>query len=429
MNKIKSEVHSSKMVECLQKIEKKLGWQDSSDWQTQDFEQLSSLLSEETGMLLSVTTLKRLWGKIKYDSTPNRSTLDALAQFAGAKDWRNFKQQGKAQEAVKRTETPSVPVQNPTFTFPWKWVAILAIFLTGIGLYAFVWSSHSTILDPAKFSFKVRPVAQGLPNSVIFEYDASRAKAGDKVELQQNWDKQRRSVIDRDGKVVTSIYYTPGFFQAKLVINDQIMQEQDLLIASQGWLGLVEQTPVPLYFTKTEITQEDKISIPFALLEANNINPKLNDTWVNFYRIEDLGDLSVDNFSMETVLKNEYKEGVSACQKVEIILYCEGEVIISTLSIPGCIAENRLWILDQGIDGKAENLSAFGCDFSDWINVKWTASDDQISFFINDQLAYQAPLRGKKNKIMGVKYRFQGTGAVKSLVFKQADELVLSEVY
>jgi hypothetical protein len=37
--------------------------------------------------------LKRVWGKVKYDSLQNTHTLDTLVQFLGYENWRDFKSQ------------------------------------------------------------------------------------------------------------------------------------------------------------------------------------------------------------------------------------------------------------------------------------------------------------------------------------------------
>lgn len=81
---------ATQLERCRQFIEEKLDWGDSTRWQNQDFETLSGLIFERTHVRLSVSTLKRLWGKIPYDSTPNLSTLNALAQFVGYGSWRLF---------------------------------------------------------------------------------------------------------------------------------------------------------------------------------------------------------------------------------------------------------------------------------------------------------------------------------------------------
>src|SRR6201995_5145236 len=71
-------------------FEEKTGWGDSSKWSNQDFLQLSELIREETGETISHVTLKRIWGKVRYESLPNTHTLNTLVQYLGYGSWRDF---------------------------------------------------------------------------------------------------------------------------------------------------------------------------------------------------------------------------------------------------------------------------------------------------------------------------------------------------
>jgi hypothetical protein len=73
--------------------ESNTGWGDSDEWTNQDFVLLSEKIQERTGVALSHVTLKRVWGKVKYDSLPNTHTLDTLVQFLGYENWRDFRSQ------------------------------------------------------------------------------------------------------------------------------------------------------------------------------------------------------------------------------------------------------------------------------------------------------------------------------------------------
>lgn len=54
------------------------------------FEILSDIVNLRTGVLLSPTTLKRLWGYLDEPVRPRRSTLDVLARFCGWRDFDDF---------------------------------------------------------------------------------------------------------------------------------------------------------------------------------------------------------------------------------------------------------------------------------------------------------------------------------------------------
>ena len=102
MNKYKEHTEVQK---CLSLIEEKLNWGDSNLWHNDVFIELSEKIQDETKVLLSSTTLKRVWGKVNYNSAPSISTLNALAQFAGHLNWRDFKNKEPKKKEIhfKRT--------------------------------------------------------------------------------------------------------------------------------------------------------------------------------------------------------------------------------------------------------------------------------------------------------------------------------------
>lgn len=57
---------------------------------TTDFEMLSVHLKLECGLLLSPSTLKRLWGYVNDIHKPRVNTLDALSRYLGHKNFKEF---------------------------------------------------------------------------------------------------------------------------------------------------------------------------------------------------------------------------------------------------------------------------------------------------------------------------------------------------
>ena len=243
-----------------------------------------------------------------------------------------------------------------------KPVAIFAIVGVLVGAVAviFYFTSFDTAkpnIDPAKFSFSSKKVVDvGVPNTVIFDYDATAAKPSDSVFIQQSWDKRLSRLVARDQRQHTSIYYYPGFFQAKLRVNDQIVKQHDLFIKSNGWLPLVDVSPVPVYFKPGDIVSNGVIGLPLDKIISNNIDLQPKAPWVGYYNVGDFGDIVSDDFVFETEVKNEYSEGSAACQHTEVHVLFEGAAMVIPLSIPGCVSE-----LSFGdMSGKKLDLSRLG---------------------------------------------------------------------
>ena len=88
---IKRRVMEQRLVRRVKRLfEEKTGWGDSDLWSNQDFLELSDMIFGQTGTMLSHVTLKRIWGRVRYESLPHTTTLNTLVRFVGYKSWREF---------------------------------------------------------------------------------------------------------------------------------------------------------------------------------------------------------------------------------------------------------------------------------------------------------------------------------------------------
>ena len=266
----------------------------------------------------------------------------------------------------------------------------------------------------------------GVPNSVIFNYDASKAP-DDSVFIQQDWDPSRRIKVPKNQHQHTSVYYRPGSFQAKLVIGKKVVKEHSLFILTDGWLPLIEQEPIPVYLKQEDAIKDGKLGLSVEAIEAQNIPLKPVPPRVEYANLRDFGDIRTDNFIFETSVKNTYREGASACQFTDIVLRCEGTAIDIRLSAKGCISDNNIYFIDQNISGKEHDLSAFGADFKDFVKVRLESVKGQVKIFVDNKLAYELPYKSPVTKIMGIAYRFQGSGLVDDVKLSKGDGKVVFE--
>lgn len=56
-----------------------------------EFNELCRLIYKKTGKSISLSSIKRLWGYVKYTGFPSVTTLNTLAQYNGFKDWDTFR--------------------------------------------------------------------------------------------------------------------------------------------------------------------------------------------------------------------------------------------------------------------------------------------------------------------------------------------------
>ena len=411
-------------------FEDKTGWGDSDKWTNQDFLQLSELIQEQTGVTISHVTLKRVWGKVRYDSLPNTHTLNTLVQYLGYDNWRDFtvhhSQPLAAEVAPPSTthlppvteETPSPPApplapapvvtpKSPVRQKLWMLTPLVIILLLLLLLHG-----QKPSPQPQDYAFSSKKaVTSGLPNSVVFDYDATRSP-DDSVVIQQSWDTSRRVKVSKNDHQHTSVYYYPDFYHATLQVHNKVVRTHNLLIGSNGWLPLVEQNPVPVYFKKEEAIHDGKMSLSADQIKQKNIQLQPDPPTVMFSNVRDFGEIYSDHFVFETSLKNDYAEGSAICQLSRVYLLCEGTAIWVPLCSKGCISTVDLFFTYYYTTGKREDLSAFGVNFNDYVKLRIESDSGRARILVNDKLAYTVKRHIIRSKIIGFYYRFQGTGSV-----------------
>jgi hypothetical protein len=395
-------------------IEESVSWGRSDDWTNQDFVALSEKIQDKTGAAVSHVTLKRIWGKVKYQSLPNTHTLNTLAQFVGYENWRSFvsAQTGDQGTVPDPSPVPRQVISSRAINLRKVALYIIGILATGMTVAFLVGRNNG--VDPADFSFSSKKViSKGVPNSVVFDLDARKAP-GDSVIIQQSWNKRLRATIPKDQRQHTSIYYFPDWFRAKLIVGDKVVKEHDLFITSDGWLPLVAHKPVPVYFDKEDAIHDGKMSLSADQIRSRNISFHPEAPLVVYSNVRDYGPVFTDDFIFETSLKNDFREGSSACQKTNVYLLCEcdGTAVGIPLCSKGCVSGVDLIFPGFYAQGKQKDLSTFGVSFENFVKLRIESADGAVKVFIDERLAYAHNEPVVRAKIIGIDIVFEGTGTV-----------------
>lgn len=55
-----------------------------------EFNELSRIIQQKTGRSISLSSIKRIWGYVRYEGFPSVTTLNTLAQYNEFTDWETF---------------------------------------------------------------------------------------------------------------------------------------------------------------------------------------------------------------------------------------------------------------------------------------------------------------------------------------------------
>jgi hypothetical protein len=412
-------------------IEQSLGWESSDTWSEYDFEKLSEIIFSKTNTRLSLSTLKRIWGKVRYTNTPAIATLNVLARATDFEDWRAFK---KALDGNK-VDAESANMKKKRFYRSYR--RPLMVIGTAIGIVLIVISISEIAktsffnkekYDAAKDGFESWVVSDQMPNSVVFNYDASGDPANE-IYLQQSWDPNRTEKLDKKEKQHTSIYYYPGYFNAKLVADGQVRKTSSVFIKTNGWMGIIDKSPVPVYLNADSIKLNDGLGIKiqaFVKLKGSSV---LNDSWVHFYNFRYFDGASGHNLDFETTLRNTSGPEQSSCRKISVeIVGTENEISIP-LSDKGCIATLNLSLGSKTIYGKDHDLSAFGCDFNFFQHLSCSVQKSNIKISLNGKVIYSGLIVQDIGKIVGIGIGFEGSGEIKSVKLGNTQKVVYQQIF
>ncbi|MEM8510673.1 MAG: hypothetical protein AAF717_22770, partial [Bacteroidota bacterium] len=372
-----------------------------------------------TGTLLSVSTLKRLSGKVSYASQPNKATLNTLAEYIGYKNWLSFNNKETGQ-VLKRRDWGITKI--PT-TYA---ILILLLVLAFVSAAYLSINLGGTTYDSDNFVFNGESVSNGLPNSVVFNYDASAADDQSKIEIQQDWDESKRVIVNKNDSVSTSIYYKPGFFKSKLVVDGNIVKEKDILIPTKDWVGVIETDSIPIYLDMEDYQSENSLSIKAGSLEKYGVDPRAARTPVGLYQIKDFGELYTSSFEMSALIRNDFRSGKSICQSAQLVIVHEDGPISIMLTDKGCISDIMLHAFGKTIDGKKTDLSGFGVDFQDFVELKCISKNGQLEILLDNQPIFSFNIPDEPKKILGCSIHFEGAGTIQNLEFKNEQGMVYS---
>ena len=392
--------NSGEIERLREQIMAYLKWGPVREWHSSMFDELSQMIYESCRVRLSTATLKRFFGVVQFQGLPSTHTLDTLSTFIGYTNWRDF----KTSKATKRRKKLNL-------NFSRKSYYVTAGFLMALALITIL---SNTTLDKSvpleNITFSSRPVTITYPNSVIFDFDLAGTQIDD-IRIQQYWDPTKTINIRPHQQQATGIYYFPGYFRAKLIINDQSVREHDLFLKSNGWMGMIEYDPVPKYFEIDSINA--RLSSPGLI--RREIMESGDRLVSSFHYINDLGNVSGDSFTLNSTVKFVYDDKWAVCHTTKIYLIGTTSAMIIPFAKVGCSSENNLMLNDLYLSGKEHDLSGFGTDFSTPGRIQIKNRNRNISVYIDERLVYQGTYQESMGKLVGLRYKFVGVGEVKDI--------------
>ena len=402
----------------LQELAEKMGYRDPSRLSERDYKHLCSQVEKETGISLSLSTVKRIFNG-HYKRLPQTYTLNALTQYIGYEDWQDFKAK-HYQENPKGGETPQAIELPPErkrsggklmeITAAVLGVALLCIIAFYIlGNYTANWKGESARkkikVAGVKFSAR-KSQEEGVPNSVIFNYNVDQVEA-DSFMIQTSWNPESKKSIKKNNYTQTALYYEPGLHTARLLADGVVLKEIVLDIPTNSWIAFsrTNWNDPPVYY-KGQLVHDEVYGLTSTELEKSKLTPDRERFYVYAWFPSEMK-LDSDNFQLKTRMRLRSEEHVP-CPGIHTTIYCEKDWMYFTKTIPGCISELSAQFSDKYVSGKVTDLSSFGYDLTTWHSVEFRVRQKKVQVLIEGEEVLEEEFTHSAGGVKGLSFRSNG---------------------
>jgi len=299
---------------CKAAVEEKLNWPPSKDWRQRDYVNLISMIEKESGISLSLSTIKRIW-KADYSGRPQPATLDALAQFLGYPNWLEFKSSN--QEKPEQTTSPEKRLINLRLS-----LALLISLIILIGIYFLISPDKKVkpISAPSANLIVKNALPSGVPNTVIFRYKLDEIEA-DSFFIQQSWNRFRRESILKEDSILTATYYYPGAHRASLLADEEVLAQTTLHIHTEDWIALSRKgmaDPTPFYLPIDSSHSDGLLKVSSE--ELSQVQQEQNsERLLSYYYVNEFEGLDQQHYRLKIRLKNDSLPNI-ACPILSLML-------------------------------------------------------------------------------------------------------------
>lgn len=393
------------------------GFPDTGKLVQRDLNFLSEWIESKTGVLISLSTIKRLLNG-QFSRLPQIATLDALAQSIGYENWQHFKGDNSRKMTVIEETGPVRVKFAPARTLLIAGLLLLA----ALGLLAVIRIRKPGGLNAGTAQFSVVKVTRNdLPNTVIFRYNIDDINA-DSFFIQQSWDRNRRVRIYKKNYTLTDIYYEPGYHTAKLIANDQIIRTFPVSIPTDRWLFYAkEKAPrsQPHYILPAKNSIDGSMQLTVDDLVNSKIDPQKDNAYLQVYFPSAIA-YSSDNFTLTCRIKVNQCRNTS-CPFLMTEVFCQQYFMYFQNTLKGCTGTLDAQFGDNVLRGQTHDLSTLGTDVRTWQNLEMEVKNKKVSIRINNVEVFSTAYEKSCGLITGLGFISNGLCAVDFVQLKTAD--------
>lgn len=389
---------------CVGFVEKKFARGKSTEWKHSDFVLLSDKIYDETNILISVTSLKRLCGKTKSTHYPQMETRNALAKYAGFESWDDFVRKN-------RDSTPQITRRSV------KNISIISAVVLGIvGMYFILSNIQIKGKTTDEFRLATSAITGTSPHTVVFNYEIPEVKEPVYIDYDDSFSSENREVLDPTHNTITHFYKLPDLYRVSIIYEDKIVTTKNIHLKTDDWTAFYIDNENQIYQKIDNFLDEEHfMHVSPDILRENGIEINQPAYQIKFRFITDFG-VNLNACSFKTrVMNNKVNDHIS-CNIIGLTLLGENGKIKIIYSTEKCFNKALLQIGQKIENGHYEDLSAFDLDFSYWRELEIKTQNNKVKFYADDQYISEREFDLEMGMLKGILIITDGWWAIDNVI-------------
>lgn len=400
------------LVKCLELIEMKYNLGNVLSWTDKDYKNLSDQIYQVSGLIISVLTLKRLFGRIDTGMgyTPQDATKNALAIYLGYPSWSDFilSIDPNAKEKKKKK-------------FSSKNIFIVIIILSIIITFFSAKKVFSPKINLNEINFKGENLIGIAPHTSTFYYDISKINT-DSIYIDFN--DNQKIYIEKNKSFIKHGYLIPFYFNVKMMHKDQFLGETFVHVLSPAWEARLSYAKFEPTIIVLPMDSTNFLYVSPAKVQSNGLDKTKGYYCIDYRYFADFS-ISGDQFSFECTIKNSKLTGGLFCNDVSFSLICEHNNIASDFNNKGCEGGITFKISDIQVNSQYNDLSSFNIDISEWKHVVLKVKSNESQLFLDNKQLFKTSYSKKLGKLKGINFNTMGSGMIKKIILKNEKDSVV----
>ncbi len=263
-------------------------------------------------------------------------------------------------------------------------------------------TKENSLEIPAEITFHF--ILDGIQSENIYVKRSAKDDAGIKVDGTQ--------------KTITTTYNYPGYFKARLLVDNKTVKTSDVFIKTDGWLATIPNTYGYSYLKKETIVSNNSISIPRSFVKRKNVEK------VTFHYFDQINPMSGLDFALEADLQTIKEAGNYTCDKVNIEIVGSNSSTIIPISLSACSIQEPIIIAGHEYfktDTRGKFLVANSN--SDWQQFKLKVHGGIAQISINSKEELRLLVKSSMGQITGLRFHFEGNGSIKNIKLTDTQEV------